>query len=68
MLCFYSIHISHSGTCEDGDIKLVGGNTRSEGLLQVCADEGWFNICDEGWTSSSGDVVCKQLGYAGMYM
>lgn len=47
-------------------MKLVGEKGNGEGLLQVCADEGWFSICDEGWTSSSGDVVCKQLGYAGI--
>ena len=53
----------YSGNCEDGDVRLMGRNINSEGLLQVCTDEEWFNICNEDWTFSSSEVVCRQLGY-----
>ena len=53
------------GTCEEGEVKLVNETSTSisEGILQVCIDEEWFNICDEGWSSNEDNVVCRQLGY-----
>ena len=55
--------------CENGDIRLVGGNLTNEGTIEVCFDNLWGLIDETGWTSKDAEVVCRQLGYAveGMY-
>ena len=50
--------------CEDGDIRLVGGASESEGRLEVCFDKRWGTIDGDGWTDTDTQVACKQLGYS----
>ena len=50
-------------TCNDGELKLVGGNTKYEGRLQICFDQRWTAIDAKGWTMLDTKVACKQLGY-----
>ena len=50
-------------TCNDGELKLVGGNTEYEGRLQICFDQRWTAIDAKGWTMLDTEVACKQLGY-----
>ena len=44
----------------------VNGITReeyAEGIVQVCVNDRWGLVCDDGWNNHSAMVVCKQLGY-----
>ena len=50
--------------CEDGDIRLVGGASESEGRLEVCFDKRWGTVDGDGWTHTDTQVVCKQLGHS----
>ena len=53
---------AHTATCMDGDVKLVGSNSNSEGRLEVCFDQRWTTVDDDGWTDSDTKVACRQLG------
>ena len=50
-------------TCNDGELKLVGGNSKYNGRLEICFDQKWTGIDAKGWTKSDTKVACKQLGY-----
>jgi hypothetical protein len=52
-------------TCDDGDLRLLGGELEAEGLLEVCFNQSWGTINGDGWTSRDTQVACRQLGYEG---
>ena len=43
-------------------MRLVGGRGKNEGNVFL----GNFPVCDDQWGNSDGEVVCRQLGYAGL--
>ena len=49
--------------CQDGSIRLVGGNSSYEGRIEVCERGCWGPVCigDGGWSSIEAAVACKQL-------
>nr|XP_040041983.1 neurotrypsin isoform X1 [Gasterosteus aculeatus aculeatus]XP_040041984.1 neurotrypsin isoform X1 [Gasterosteus aculeatus aculeatus] len=47
----------------DGSVRLLGGTSRYEGRLEVFYRGHWGTVCDDGWTDSNTQVVCRQLGY-----
>ena len=49
--------------CPPGDIRLVGGSVADEGRVELCLNNAWGTICDDGFDERDANVVCRQLGY-----
>ena len=49
--------------CNHSDVRLVGGASPSEGLLEVCRDGRWGTVCDDLWGIRETLVACIQMGY-----
>ena len=50
-------------TCTDGDVRLGGGATPNMGRVEICLDNHWGGLCDNGWDANDATVVCRQLGF-----
>ena len=48
--------------CVDGEVRLMNGETVTEGRVEVCLGGHWGTVCTNLWTSKNTDVVCGQLG------
>ena len=57
--------------CSDGDLRLEGGRTVSEGRVEICQNGTWRAVCGDSWEDSdlNANIVCRQLGFttAGNY-
>ncbi len=52
-----------SGECDDGTIRLAGGQSDFEGRVEICNNDTWWTVCDDYWDVNDTNVVCRQLGY-----
>ena len=52
-------------TCIFGEVRLVGGNSSSEGREEMCYRGVWGSICYHRWYNIDAAVVCRQLGFQG---
>jgi deleted-in-malignant-brain-tumors protein 1 len=44
-------------------VRLVGGGTSHEGLVQINVNGTWGTICDDNWDQRDALVICTQLGF-----
>ena len=50
--------------CEDGNVRLRGGNHYREGRVEICRNQQWGAVCDDVWDKNDSAVVCRQLGFS----
>ena len=59
-----TVNCQRCGADEDGDIRLSDGRTDLEGRVEICLDNEWGTVCDDGWEEEDASVVCRQLGFS----
>ena len=52
-----------SNECTEGDLRLNGTDSDSEGRVEVCINGKFGALCDDNWDDKEATVVCRQLGY-----
>ena len=54
-----------SSNCTDGDIRLVGGSTSSEGIVEMCLGRHYGYICQSESSTDYNKAIltCGHLGY-----
>ena len=52
-------------TAEEGNVRLVGGDTPNVGRVEVFLLGQWGTVCEYGWELADATVVCHELGYLG---
>ena len=50
--------------CADGSVRLVGGDSDSEGTVEVCNDNLWGLVTEAGWDDNDAKVVCRMIGFS----
>ena len=50
--------------CTHGALQLVGGDSISEGRLEICINGEWGTVCDDSWGTHEAMVACSQLGFS----
>ena len=47
-----------------GEVRLFGGRTTSEGLVEIFLNGHWGTLCTSYFGKEEGNAVCRQLGYS----
>jgi len=50
--------------CNNGTIRLAGGQSTKEGRVEICINGVWGSVCDDSWDSNDARVVCRMLGHS----
>lgn len=63
LISMITVYIDLTSNCTDGEIRLMGGTSYTEGRVELCRGGIWGTVCDDFWSSIDARVVCSQLQY-----
>ena len=49
--------------CAEGGVRLTGGESEREGIVEVCHNQTWWTVSTTSWDIRDATVVCKHLHY-----
>ena len=52
-----------TSNCRHGDIRLVGGDSNREGIVEICINNLWGGVCVNGWDTRAANVSCRHAGF-----
>ena len=51
-------------SCTNGELHLEGGNSQYDGRVEVCVDNKFTTVCNDGtWGPPEAQIVCRQLNF-----
>ena len=51
--------------CKDRDLRLENGSSVREGRVEVCFNNAWGTICNQGYGVTAAEVFCAQMEFQG---
>jgi hypothetical protein len=71
-LAYYCVHNQDVGVncrdpstaSSDGDVRLSGSHSTTEGRVEIYYNGYWGTVCNEGFDLKDAEVVCRQLGFS----
>ena len=61
-MCFADPNVGFAD-CNDGDVRLEGGNNVREGRVEVCINNAWGSVCNSQFSTEDAQVVCSQMDF-----
>lgn len=61
--CNIATNYTVDTTCNNGDVRLVGGTSELEGSVEVCYNNYWGSVADGSWGTPDGNVACNRSGH-----
>ena len=58
-------HRSDVGVVCQSPIRIVDGDTKYEGRVEIWNNDQWGSICSNNWDDAAARVVCQQMGFPG---